>query len=103
LNGENNVSEEITNRLIAANRSYFGLKSQLNSQLLSRKTKIVIYKTLVRRIRAYAAETWTMKKNEHGVSSKRKSFAEYMVQYARDGSGGRDTKENMNSFTTNQI
>ena len=62
MNGENNVSDEITNQLIAANRSYFGLKSQFKSQLLSRKTKIVIYKTLVRRILAYAAETWTRKK-----------------------------------------
>jgi hypothetical protein len=48
VNGDNNVSEEITNRLIAAVRSYFGLKSQFKSQLLSRKTKFLIYKTLVR-------------------------------------------------------
>jgi len=44
---DNNVSEEITNRLIAANRSYFALESQLKSQLLSRKTEILIHKTLV--------------------------------------------------------
>jgi hypothetical protein len=47
VTGEN-VSEEITNRLIAANRAHFGLKSQLESQLLPKKKKILIYKTLVR-------------------------------------------------------
>jgi hypothetical protein len=59
VNGDN-VSEEIINRLIATNRSYFGLKSQFKSQLLSRKTKILLYKTLVRPILTYATETWTM-------------------------------------------
>ena len=58
------VSEEIINRLIAANRSYFGLKSQFKSQLLSRKTKILLYKTLVRPILTYDTETWTTIKND---------------------------------------
>jgi len=42
VNGDSNVSEEITNLHITTNRSYFGLKSQFKSQLLSRKTKILI-------------------------------------------------------------
>ena len=40
------------------------------------------------------AETWTTTKSEGFVFSKRKSFAEYMAQYAREDSGGRDTIEN---------
>ena len=64
VTGDNNVSKEITNRIIASNRSYFGLKSQLKSQLLSRKTKILIYKTIVRPILTHAAETWTTTKND---------------------------------------
>jgi hypothetical protein len=61
---DNNVSEEITNHLTAANRSYFGLKSQFKTQLLSRKTKILIYKTLVRPVLTYASETWTVTRND---------------------------------------
>ena len=57
VTGNNNVSEEITNCLIAVNRSHFGLKSQFKSQQLFRKTKILIYKTLVRPTLTYAAET----------------------------------------------
>jgi hypothetical protein len=64
VNGDNNVSEEIINRLIAANRSYFGLKHQFKSQLLSRKTKILLYNTSVRPIPTYTRETWTMTKND---------------------------------------
>ena len=56
VNGDN-VSKEIINCLIATNRSYFGLKSQFKSQLVSRKTKILLYKTLVRPILTYITET----------------------------------------------
>jgi len=63
VTGDNNVSEEIKNCLVSANRSYFRLKSQCESELLSRKTKILIYKTLVRPILTYTSETWTMTKN----------------------------------------
>jgi hypothetical protein len=48
VTGDNNVSEVITNCLIATKKSYFGLRDQLKSQLLSRKTTILIYKKLMR-------------------------------------------------------
>jgi len=67
VTGDSSVSEEITNRLIAANRSYFGLKSQLKSQL--RKTKILAYNTNVRPIFTYAAETLTTTKNDERILS----------------------------------
>jgi len=96
VNGKQNVSEEITSRPIAANRSHFGLKSLFKSQLLSMKIKILIYKTLVRPILIYAAETWTTTNmmKEDGAFSKENSFPEYMAQYVREGSGGKDTTEN---------
>ena len=53
VNGDSNVSEEIANLHIATNRSYFGLKIQFKSQLLSRKTNTLIYKTFVRPILTY--------------------------------------------------
>jgi len=65
VNGDNIVSEEITNCLITANRSYFGLRSQRKKQLLSRKTKISIYKKYF----TYPTETWTMTKNNDRILS----------------------------------
>jgi hypothetical protein len=69
VTGDSNVLDEITNRLRAANTSYFGQKCQLKSQLLSRKTKILTYKTLVRLLLTYTTETWTVTVNEEGSLS----------------------------------
>jgi hypothetical protein len=68
VTSNNNVSEEVTNHLIAISRSYFGLKSQLKSQLLLRTTKILIYITLVRPLLTYTLETRTMTKNDERLS-----------------------------------
>jgi len=48
----------ITNRLIPASRPYFELNGELKSQLLSRKTLILIHKTLMRSVLTYAEDTW---------------------------------------------
>ena len=69
MTGGSNVSGEIPNCLIAASRSYCGLKSQFKSQVLSRKTKILIYKTPVRPLLTYASESWTMTKSDERRSS----------------------------------
>jgi len=42
VNGDNSVSEEITNQLTADHSSHIGLKSKLKLQLLSRKPKLLI-------------------------------------------------------------
>ena len=67
-------------------------KNWLKSQLLSKKTKILIYKTFVRPLLTYTAETWTTKKKDKRrlSFSRGKSFAEYMVQYVREGGGERN-------------
>jgi hypothetical protein len=60
----------------------------------------------VRPIFTYAAETWTMTKNDGRRLSvfKRKILRRmYGPTYKREGSGRRDTKENYKSFTMNQI
>jgi hypothetical protein len=55
-----NVSEETGRRTRSANRSYFGLQNRLNSRLLSEKTEIQLFKTLLRPIERYGAECWTL-------------------------------------------
>jgi hypothetical protein len=61
---DNDLSVEINNRIISANRSYYGLKKQLKSHLLSTQTKIKLYKTLVRPVLMYGCESWSLTKNE---------------------------------------
>ncbi|KAJ4439300.1 hypothetical protein ANN_07422 [Periplaneta americana] len=64
VTSDNNMSKEISNRLMKANRAYFGLKYHFSSHALSRKVKVILYKTLVRPVLTYAAETWSISKND---------------------------------------
>lgn len=59
VNINNNITAEIACRIVAANRCYFGLKRQLCSRLVSRKTKCLMYKSLIRPILTYGSETWS--------------------------------------------
>ena len=53
---------------MAGNRTYFAAISLFRNRLLSRATKIRLYKTLIRPVVTYGVETWTMiKKEEHAL------------------------------------
>ena len=55
-------------RILAGNRTYFAAISLFRSRLLSRATKIILYKTLIRPVVSCGAEAWTlMKKQEQAV------------------------------------
>jgi hypothetical protein len=62
VNCNNNISEEIQKRIIAANRCLHCLRKHLRSYLTSKNTKILIYKVLIRPVLTYASETWTLSK-----------------------------------------
>jgi len=52
---------------LASNRTYFAAISLFRNRLLSRATKILLYKTLIRPIVTYGAEPWTMTKKEEQI------------------------------------
>ena len=47
--------------------TYFAAISLFRSRLLSRATKIILYKKLIRPVVSYGAEAWTLTKNEKDV------------------------------------
>jgi len=49
---------------LAGNRTYFAAISPFRSRLLSRATKILLYKTLIRPVVSYGVEAWTMTKKD---------------------------------------
>ena len=61
---DNKMEKEIQRRIVAGNRTYFAAIGLLKSRLLSRATKILLYKTLIRPVVTYGAEAWTMTKKE---------------------------------------
>ena len=51
-------------RILAGNRTYFAAISLFRIRLLSRATKIILYKTLIRPVVSCGAEVWTLTKKE---------------------------------------
>jgi len=64
ISNDNSVQKEIQRRILAGNRTYFAAISLFRNRLLPRATKIRLYKTLIRPVVTYGAETWTMTKKE---------------------------------------
>ena len=50
-----------------ANKGFYGLRRQFRSQILSIKTKIKLYKTLIRPVLAYGSETWVLSKSDEAI------------------------------------
>ena len=69
VNKMNNRSVEVNARLTMANRAYYGLQNHMKSRIISRNTKTLLYKTLIRPALTYGAETWVLsKQDEHRLS-----------------------------------
>jgi len=49
---------------LAGNRTHFAAISLFKSRLLSRATKIILHKTVIRPVVSYAAEEWALTKKE---------------------------------------
>jgi len=64
ISNDDSVQKEIQRRILAGNRTYFAAISLFRNRLLSRATKIRLYKTLIRPVVTYGAETWAMTKKE---------------------------------------
>lgn len=56
----NNKTEEVQNRIMAANRTYDSLLPIMKPKDVNRNTKVKLYKTLIRPIISYGSETWTI-------------------------------------------
>lgn len=64
VNSCNNVSQDINRRINAANRCFHGLLKHFKSKNLSSRTKINLYKTLIRPVLTYGSETWATTKTD---------------------------------------
>ena len=63
----NDVSREIKRRVAAANRTFYGMRSQLKSRNLQTRTKLVLYKSLILPVALYGHEAWTLKETDYRV------------------------------------
>jgi hypothetical protein len=63
VNQNNTIEEEIKERLIAANKAFYANQKMFQNKLLSKKSKLKLYWTLIRPIVTYACETWVLKES----------------------------------------
>jgi hypothetical protein len=56
------TNDTIHNRILLANRAYYGLGNLFTSRSVFRKTKCLLYKTLILPVALYASETWPLRK-----------------------------------------
>lgn len=59
LTYNNDISKEVNERLTNASKSFYSMAHLFSSRLLSTKTKISLYKTLLRPILIYGCESWS--------------------------------------------
>jgi hypothetical protein len=61
VNGNNSIEEEIKERIVLGSKAYYANQALFKSKLLSKKSKLKMYQTLVRAVVMYACETWVLK------------------------------------------
>jgi len=64
ISNDKSVEKEIQNHILVGNRTYFAAISLFRIRLLSRATKILLYKTLIRPVVSYGSEAWTITKKD---------------------------------------
>jgi hypothetical protein len=63
VNGNNSIDEEIKESISLGNKAYYAIQDLFKSKLLSKKSKLQMYQTLVRPVVTYDCGTWVLKEN----------------------------------------
>jgi hypothetical protein len=56
----NDIETEIKSKIAVGNKCYYALGTILKRKLISQSIKICLYKTIIRPVVTYGAETWTV-------------------------------------------
>lgn len=88
LNTTNEIEEEIKMRTLQGNRCFFALKQLFRSPILSRSTKLRVYKTILRPVVMYGSETWTTTiKQENQLNAFERKLLRSIIGPVRDENG----------------
>jgi hypothetical protein len=63
VNGNNTLEEEIRERIVEGNKAFYANKTPFKSNLVSRKSKLKLYWSVIRPIVVYGCETWVLKES----------------------------------------
>jgi hypothetical protein len=89
LTNRNSIQEEIKSRLKSGNACYHSEQDLLSSSLLSKNTKIKIYKTVILPVVLYGCETWSLTlREEHRLRAFENRVLRGIFGPKRDGVTG---------------
>ena len=63
MNGNSTLAEEIRERIAKGNKAFYTNKALFQSKLVSRRSKLKLYQTVIRPVVVYGCETWVLKEN----------------------------------------
>ena len=63
MNGNNSLEEEIRERVVEGNKAFYANKVPFKINLVSRKSKLKLYWSVIRPIVVYGCETWVLKES----------------------------------------
>jgi hypothetical protein len=61
MNSDNSIEEEIQHRITLGNKAYYANQFFFKSRLVSKKSKLKLYWSIIIQIITYASETWVVK------------------------------------------
>ena len=63
VNGNNTLEEKIRERIAKGNKAFYANKTLFKSNLVSRKSKLKLYWTVIKPTVVYDCETWVLKES----------------------------------------
>ena len=63
MNGNNALEEEIREKIVKGNKAFYANRALFNSKLVSRKSKLKLYWSVIRPVVVYGSETWVLKES----------------------------------------
>jgi hypothetical protein len=105
VNGNNSIEEEIKGRIFVGNKAFYANQDLFKSKLLTKNSKLRMYKTLVRPVVTNACETWVLKEN---LKTKLRVFERkvlrriYRPTKQKDGTWRIKSTEELNRLTGNK-
>ena len=63
MNGNNTLKEEIRENIVEGNKAFNANRTLFKSNLVSRKSKLKLYWSVIRPVVVYGCETWVLKES----------------------------------------
>ena len=63
MNGNNTLEEKIRERIVKGNKAFYANRAPFKSKLVSRKSKLKLYWSVIRPVVVYGCGTWALKGN----------------------------------------